>query len=911
MAKKEVNNNAKKDVKKEKKKNSFLEGLRASSPRWLADILLFAAVWSLLGGFFHWLMPPVEDGISTLLFLLGLPVEFSFLNAIVLFILSRMIRHRRRIALWFVILYFQLAAVVIALIVIILSQTGGIDASLSDVLWYGLAILVNLLLGIFLVSAHNYFMTKVSKKVTTQAIVIVVAGLIVAILIGFVLGLILGEGHHPLHLLSAVFLESISNFRYLLPYGTILIDNKFLDSQVLLLVVDFVSMLGFLIAFILVMRNHNKKMESNAKDELKVRKLLMESAGKDSLAYFATRRDKAKIFSNNGKAAIAYQLFGSVLLASGDPIGEKKSWGSAVKNYLNFAYSKGWTPAVLAVTEEGLAVYKKQGLSHFTFGDEAVVLVKDFALDDPALREVNKVYNKVEKQGYSLVIRRQAEISLDELSELDGYVNSWRNDGPERGFSMASSRFADQTDAQMVVVVAYDSEGKAQGILSFVPGDRLLSLDTMRRNPDSANGVTTYMIAGLIEKCPALDVDEVSLNFAVMRHVFERGEQVQANSFERRARRVLLFFSRWYQLESLYRSNEIYAPEWRTRYLAYERGASATEVGLAMGRAEGFVSFGFFDKIKKFFIRHKQNSQQNDYWESESFIAQVQKQEADFMAKQAKKELDPHQVTALEKLALVKEAEINPYPTNLSVDTIRIQTARQLAEESPASVYGRVKSIRGRGKLFFVDLEDATGKVQVMLGADRVNEYAEATGLKEDFNLFKKAVIAGDMLQVSGEMTMTKTGEISLRATSWKLLSKSLTEFEDQLNAEALGIISQLREAFKAKGYSESLAGLSISEMLFETGTASFAVTAGQLTAVSAFTSPDALAEEAQTILSGILPEVDLSSLIQTQAEENNPENYRKEEDFDSRHLKLLERGLPSYSSLTINLEKLWEQLKS
>ena len=76
----------------------------------------------------------------------------------------------------------------------------------------------------------------------------------------------------------------------------------------------------------------------------------------------------------------------------------------------------------------------------------------------------------------------------------------------------------------------------------------------------------------MIEAAKEKEISEISLNFAAARQFFINGETLQANALDKAARTVMKFFSRWYQLESLYRSNDIYLPEWRTRYICYDNG---------------------------------------------------------------------------------------------------------------------------------------------------------------------------------------------------------------------------------------------------------------------------------------------------------------------------------------------------
>lgn len=69
-------------------------------------------------------------------------------------------------------------------------------------------------------------------------------------------------------------------------------------------------------------------------DESRLRELLDRHGERDSLGYFALRRDKAVMWSPSGKAAIAYRVVGGVTLASGDPIGDPEAWPGAIEEWL-------------------------------------------------------------------------------------------------------------------------------------------------------------------------------------------------------------------------------------------------------------------------------------------------------------------------------------------------------------------------------------------------------------------------------------------------------------------------------------------------------------------------------------------------------------------------------------------------
>ena len=112
----------------------------------------------------------------------------------------------------------------------------------------------------------------------------------------------------------------------------------------------------------------------------------------------------------------------------------------------------------------------------------------------------------------------------------------------------------------------------------------------MRRSPDCDNGVVELLVADLMARAEGMGISRVSLNFAVFRSVFERGRRVGAGPVLRLSYAVLLRASRVWQLESLYRANAKYRPEWRPRFLCFATAGDLPRVLLAALRAEAFLS---------------------------------------------------------------------------------------------------------------------------------------------------------------------------------------------------------------------------------------------------------------------------------------------------------------------------------
>ena len=328
----------------------------------------------------------------------------------------------------------------------------------------------------------------------------------------------------------------------------------------------------------------------DAEDELKLRALLCKQGGRDSLGYFALRRDKSVVWSSSAKAAITYRVVSGVALVSGDPIGDPEAWPGAISAYQDLITQYAWTPAVMGCSEQGAMVFKRElDLSAIELGDEAIVEVNDFSLDGRAMRGVRQAVTRVSRAGYEVKVRRVRDIDPAEFTELLRVANAWRGAAVERGFSMALSRLGDPADQDCVVATAY-LDGVLRGLLHFVPwGSDGLSLDLMRRDRDAENGLNELLIVSLIQGCEGLGVTRVSLNFAVFRDAIERGERIGAGPVLRAWRGVLIFASRWWQIESLYRFNVKFRPIWEPRFLSFPTTSALPRIALAAMEAEAFL----------------------------------------------------------------------------------------------------------------------------------------------------------------------------------------------------------------------------------------------------------------------------------------------------------------------------------
>ena len=340
----------------------------------------------------------------------------------------------------------------------------------------------------------------------------------------------------------------------------------------------------------LFLRPAQPRARLGAADAAKIRALLERHGDRDSLGYFALRNDKSVIWSPSGKACVCYRVVSGVMLAAGDPIGDPEAWPGAIAEFLAVAARHAWRPAVMGCSELGAEVWCREGdLTALELGDEAIVNVADFSLSGRQMRNVRQMVNRVAKNGYTAEVRRVGDIPRVELDRIINVADSWRGSHTERGFSMALGRLGAAGDDECVMVTAKEN-GVLRAVLHFVPwGADGLSLDLMRRDRTAQPGLNDFLIVEAIKAAPALGVKRMSLNFAMFRAALERGERIGAGPVTKAWRSLLVFMSRWFQIESLYKFNAKFCPVWEPRFFVYPGGRDAPRIAFAALEAEAFL----------------------------------------------------------------------------------------------------------------------------------------------------------------------------------------------------------------------------------------------------------------------------------------------------------------------------------
>jgi lysyl-tRNA synthetase, class II len=690
----------------------------------------------------------------------GLPVDENLFIFVVLLVLGAALRRRKRAALWVLFLFevgtlVQVATDMVTLVVDPTVLHGRVSVQ-SALIWLGAVHILTIATMVLLLVLRPAFPARQAPGALRNAGAILLVGLATVMVTGWILtrpfpGTLTAVGEKLLWAANQTTGELLRLRGFGVGHGPVWLST----------LLDVMGALVAVAALVVFFRSVRTSRLLTPAEELGVRELLAEHGERDSLGYFATRRDKSVVFA--GRAAVTYRVLGGASIASGDPIGDPESWRQAVDAWLAEAHRYGWTPGVLGASEDGAKVYAAAGLKALAIGDEAILDVREFTLAGPDRRSVRQAVNRIERAGYTAKVRRHAEIPADEMATLVTAAQQWRGAHTERGFSMALGRLGDPSDGRCVMVEAYDGSSQLRGLLSFAPwGRRGLSLDLMRRDREAGNGLNEFMLAALIEASGKLGAQRISLNFAMFRAVFEEGEKIGAGPVLRAWRAVLSVASRFFQLESLYRSNAKYGPAWKPRFVCYARTRRLLKVSLVAGALEGFLPSLGARSLKPAVM-------------SAEFLAQARNIEQRAATAMPKPVRRPEQVRVrLAKLDRLREGGHDPYPAAFDRDARLADVASEFAGLGPdertghkVRIAGRVMASRDLGGLCFVRLKDFSGDLQVMMTRPVLDGW-------------RRAVDLGDHVGVSGEVVTSQRGELSVLADTWTVTAKCLHPLPDK-----------------------------------------------------------------------------------------------------------------------------------
>lgn len=686
--------------------------------------------------------------------------EVSISWALALGLLAGAILARKRLA-WWVSLILLVILNIENILLFVLGVNGYDTGSTVTTVELNVGFIVQAVMLIGLLATRSAFPARTRHAAIRKALAVYVIGE----------GLVTASGW----LLVELFPHTLSRgnrLQWVLnkSFAFSLVDQKFFGGHpewIVSFVITLASAIVFLLSVWTLFRSQRDNNALTPDDETAIRAMIARWGEDDSLAYFATRRDKSVIYSPDGRAAVTYRVELGVCIASGDPIGNPAAWDQAVDAWLHQAVMYGWTSAAMGASDRGAHCYSSHGLQTLRLGDEAIIYTDSFSLSQPEFKAVRQAVARARRAGVTVRIRRHGELTDEEMASVQRDADAWRDTNNERGFSMALSRLGDPADANNLLVEAiqdahHSPTGVARrvGELSFSPWGRTgVSLDLMRRSPDSPNGTVEIMVSELCNAGLDVGVTRISLNFAMFRQVFATAHELGTGPVMRLWRSLLVFLSRWWQMEALYRSNEKYNPTWAPRYICFKDNRAIARVGLVSGIVEGFVPAPL--SRRKPPLTPVGSVKREGAAEALELAPRLMEEAR---AGRAVHHRRSEQVKVrLEKAQRLRDEGVSPWPTAIRPTHTCAQIA-DMDDGVAASISGRIIARRDFGGVMFLQLHDWSGDTQVIVEQARCSDY----------EAWRKDLDLADIIRVEGEKGISRKGEPSLLAVSIRFEAKSL-----------------------------------------------------------------------------------------------------------------------------------------
>ena len=303
---------------------------------WLVGIIATLSLIASISPLVRWVIKVPREWVNDYIF--NFP-DTSFAWAFVLALLAAALAARKSVAWWILVLYM-----VAAIGWNVGDLSTGPESVMEDV-GEVIGLVFHVAAIAFLVLARKEFWARVRRGALIKAAAALAAGMAVGILIGWGLlemfpGSLDRDERLPYAANRVVVFAGVDADAFAGHHPHVFVNA----------LLGLFGALALMVAAIVLFQSQRAENALTGEDESAIRGMLEVWGKNDSLGYFATRRDKSVVFAPNGRAAITYRVEVGVCLASGDPLGDPRSWPAAIGAWLTLCQSYGWAPGVMGAS---------------------------------------------------------------------------------------------------------------------------------------------------------------------------------------------------------------------------------------------------------------------------------------------------------------------------------------------------------------------------------------------------------------------------------------------------------------------------------------------------------------------------------------------------------------------------------
>ncbi|WEV71912.1 phosphatidylglycerol lysyltransferase domain-containing protein [Bifidobacterium sp. ESL0790] len=363
-------------------------------------------------------------------------------------------------------------------------------------------VLPPLLLIIFMSRELAHFSIRTSKRQVITGISAIVGMLLVTCAGYMTYALVSPNSFRPRPGVKLLLLDMM---RRLLPTGfggrkATLIAPQTIPATLVSEGLTVVFWLTVLIVFILWFRDH---VTEDERGRVQAGELIRH--GGESMSFMTTWEGNHYWFSSTGRTGIAYRVLHGIALTVTGPFGDPAEYQQAMREFMAFCETKGWSPSFYAVHDDQREELESLGWSSIQVGTEMVIDPNKWETRGKKWQDIRTAINKAKRDGITDVLTtyNQAGFEIDqqivEISEQWAQLKAL----PEMKFTLGG--IEELRDERVALLYALDADGKVLGVTSWLPTYREgrivgWTLDFMRHRTDSPNGTMEFLIARMAER---------------------------------------------------------------------------------------------------------------------------------------------------------------------------------------------------------------------------------------------------------------------------------------------------------------------------------------------------------------------------------------------------------------------------
>jgi phosphatidylglycerol lysyltransferase len=309
---------------------------------------------------------------------------------------------------------------------------------------------------------------------------------------------------------------------------------------------------------------------------------VVEQHGRSSLDFFKLGPDKSYFFSARRRSFLAYRVAASFALVLADPVGPDEEIRDIVGGFAAHCEENDWRLAFHQTLPDFLSLYRELKFKKLKIGDEAIVDLREFALEGKKMKHLRHHVNQMDKAGMRFRYE-EPPISDEFLSQVKEVSDDWLKipGRRERGFTMGT--YDERFLRTSPIVAAVDGAGRMQAFLnvipSYLPGET--TIDLMRHRQDAPDGVMDYLFIMLFARQKEKGFRRFNLGLAPMSG-FQAGEDASAE--ERAVHFFLQRLNFLFSYTGLYQYKKKFATYWEPRYEIYQNVRDLPRLAYALNK---------------------------------------------------------------------------------------------------------------------------------------------------------------------------------------------------------------------------------------------------------------------------------------------------------------------------------------